>query len=461
MVPTRPHTPRRPTLSRSVRAATLTGVVLASPACADDPALDPASVRAALLEVGLAPIEPIEPRDPDMVALGQALFVDPELSGNRDIACVTCHAPRFASADASSLAVGTGGVGNGPNRLLGPNRRIVARSTLELTNRGQPGFDVAGWDGAHQWAADGSIPAPAEYAQANLVGLDSPMASAAMFHLFDRDVMRGRTADVDVDGVRNEIADVDEFDLPGLSEVIAARVLALDGYSELVGAAFDDRDPTSIGTVDLANALMAFVETRFEATGSPYDRFLRGDDAALDQPALRGAQRFVDLGCAQCHSGPLLTDLRFHNLGVPQMAPGMLDEEPLDYGRGRESGRADERYHFRTPPLRNAARTGPWMHNGSFTTLANAIAAHADIANNVDHYDRRQLKPELQTLVLRSETHRDRLRSTLSLDALPRRSFDSDDVTALAAFIEAMTDPVVESWVELEDLVAPSGRRAR
>jgi cytochrome c peroxidase len=432
-------------------------VVLA--ACAETPdEAAPGEVRAALLAAGLSPLTARETPDPALVALGQALFFDAALSGNRDTSCASCHVPEFATADGVSLAIGTGGRGTGPNRVPGQGRRPVPRNTLDLADRGHPAYQRMGWDGAVELLPDGSFSAPADFFTEMPAGLNSPLAAYSLLPAFDRDQMRGRIGDLDIFGEPNEIAQVDEFDLDGLSEAIGARLRAIDGYAALFANAFPERQLETFTHVDGANALAAFIDAAFRSDPTPYDRFLRGDDQALEPAALRGGALFAGRGrCASCHSGELLTDQEFYNLGTPQLRPGMLDEEPLDFGRGRETGRADERYTFRTPPLRNVAISGAWMHNGAYTLLENAVAAHLDIAGNIDTYDRTQLKPELQALVLRDATTRARLRSTLSLDAAPPVRMTEGEIADLVAFLDAMTSEQLAEWELWLPATTPSG----
>src|SRR5438034_4634564 len=73
-------------------------------------------------------------QDPARVDLGRALMFDKILSGNRDVACATCHLPAQHAADGLSLAIGTGGTGAGPARTLGPGRQFVPRSAPSLLN---------------------------------------------------------------------------------------------------------------------------------------------------------------------------------------------------------------------------------------------------------------------------------------------------------------------------------------
>src|SRR5256885_16832327 len=85
---------------------------------------------------GVYPIGPVAAEEPAVVDLGRALMFDPVLSGNRDVACATCHHPSTHEADGLSLAIGTGGPGLGPGRTLGPGRQLVSRNAPSLPNDG-------------------------------------------------------------------------------------------------------------------------------------------------------------------------------------------------------------------------------------------------------------------------------------------------------------------------------------
>jgi cytochrome c peroxidase len=119
---------------------------------------------------------------------------------------------------------------------------------------------------------------------------------------------------------------------------------------------------TKVTRDGIAKALSAFQRTL--VTGpSPYDRYLGGEKAALSAEAKRGMELFFgEAGCARCHRGPLLTDEKFYRLGTSD-----------DKGRGLVTGKTDDNYKFRTPSLRNVARTGPYMHDGSHKTLGDVL----------------------------------------------------------------------------------------
>jgi cytochrome c peroxidase len=124
---------------------------------------------------------------------------------------------------------------------------------------------------------------------------------------------------------------------------------------------------------DVTRALASYVRTIVSAD-APYDRYLAGDAGALDGDARRGLALFGGRGrCATCHAGPLLTDETFHNTGVAWRTGVLTDD-----GRAGVTGRFADQGAFKTPTLREAAGTSPYMHDGSLATLADVI----------DFYDR-------------------------------------------------------------------------
>ena len=119
---------------------------------------------------------------------------------------------------------------------------------------------------------------------------------------------------------------------------------------------------------DVGRALASYVRT-IEAGDAPYDRYLAGDARALNDAAQRGFILFNGKArCVVCHGGPLLSDGRFHNTGVAWRTGVLTDE-----GRARVTQRPTDRGAFKTPTLREVARTSPYMHDGSLGTLQDVI----------------------------------------------------------------------------------------
>ena len=119
-----------------------------------------------------------------------------------------------------------------------------------------------------------------------------------------------------------------------------------------------------LDTVTLQRALASYVRTILSGN-SPYDRHVQGDRDALTSEQKLGLQIFRGkAGCGSCHLGPNLTDERFHNTGI-----GTADE-PGHFATSRDPG---DRGAFKTPSLRDVARTPPYMHDGSLATLDEVI----------------------------------------------------------------------------------------
>ncbi|MEO8699053.1 MAG: cytochrome c peroxidase [Kofleriaceae bacterium] len=122
-----------------------------------------------------------------------------------------------------------------------------------------------------------------------------------------------------------------------------------------------------VAYVNLGVAFDAYTR-RLQSSGSAFDRYVAGEHDALDTAQRRGLALFIGKAmCVECHRGPLLSDLRFHNTGVAQ---GPLVPQ-FDSGLGAAyPGHEGE---FLTPPLRHVAKTAPYMHAGQFATLAQVV----------------------------------------------------------------------------------------
>jgi cytochrome c peroxidase len=116
---------------------------------------------------------------------------------------------------------------------------------------------------------------------------------------------------------------------------------------------------------EIANALASYVRSILSGD-SPYDRYVNGDREALSAEQQQGLQIFRGKGnCTACHVGPNLTDEKLHNTGV-----AWREGQLTDKGAGRGE--------FKTPTLRETARTAPYMHDGSLSTLADVIEFYSE-----------------------------------------------------------------------------------
>jgi cytochrome c peroxidase len=119
---------------------------------------------------------------------------------------------------------------------------------------------------------------------------------------------------------------------------------------------------------EISRSLASFVRTLVSGN-SAFDRFIDGDRTALTEQQQAGLQLFRGkANCTACHVGPTFSDERLHNTGI-----AWRDGRFLDEGRFAVSGRPEDRGAFKTPTLRETARTAPYMHDGSLATLTEVV----------------------------------------------------------------------------------------
>lgn len=147
-----------------------------------------------------------------------------------------------------------------------------------------------------------------------------------------------------------------------LDELIE-RLESIEGYNQQFQSVFG-APPTPEA---VAKAIAAFERTVLSGD-APYDHYEAGDEDALSPAAKRGYEVFFHSAhCSACHSGPNFSDGGFHNIGVG------IDQDEPDVGREQISGLSGDRAAFKTPSLRDIARTAPYMHDGSLATLRDVV----------------------------------------------------------------------------------------
>lgn len=318
--------------------------------------------------------------DRKQAALGQLLFYDKILSGNRNIACATCHHPQMGTGDNLSLGIGEGGEGLGRKRTAGTGadriRKRIPRNAPGLWNLGAKDLHTLFHDGRLSIADtyENGFNSPAE--EWLPTGFNSLLAAQAVFPLVAQFEMSGNLRE-------NEIAGAIHDRIDAAWPILAKRVRVIPEYGKLFVEAFDHIDtPDQVTIVEIANALAAFQAVEWQSLDSPFDQHLRGDDDALDAGQKRGLDLFYGkAGCSGCHSGKLLSDQEFHALGLPPFGPGRtrrFDPMVRDVGAMGETDRLEDAYRFRTPMLRNVELTGPYGHNGAFPTLEGIVRHHLD-----------------------------------------------------------------------------------
>ena len=390
------------------------------------------------------------------VELGRMLFFDKILSGNKDISCATCHHPGLASADGLPLSIGVGGQGLGKERKMGVDREHIPRNSPDIFNRGAKEWHTMFWDGRVAGSAGEGFDTPAEEKLPD--GLENILAAQAMFPVISRDEMRGEIGDRDVNGQINELALISDASPQIIWHRIMLRILEIPDYRALFQAVYPDVKLEELGFQHAANAIAAFEAAAFTFADSPWDRYQAGETSALSPAAQKGASLFFGpANCSSCHNGPLFTDQQHHNIGIPQLGPGKGSSQPLDLGRFLESGDPKDLFAFRTPPLKNTAITGPWMHNGAFYDLEQALRHHLNPQAGLENYDCLFLEDELGIPCRNSDEVIHRLLANLDPGLAPREVMTDQNIKELVSFLHALTDSSAVAMSELVPDAVPSG----
>lgn len=291
--------------------------------------------------------------------LGQHIFYDTRFSSNKEISCASCHVPEKYFTDGKSVAEGIG-----------------------TTNRNSPTVLNA----AHQ-----------------------------RWFFWD-----GRTDTLWGQPIQT-MEHQDEMNIPRAE--IAQIIFSDEKLGPLWINTFDEMDKDDVDTTsaNIAKSIAAYI-TKLGSSHAPFDDFVAGDTNAISVSAQRGLKYFInDGGCLRCHFGPWMTDGSFHSVGIAPLNGGAL----IDSGRAgaidkltqaqftasgihsddRNGVRATISKHiakrredwgsFRTPSLRNVAKTPPYMHAGQLETLDDVLEHYSTLENFVsaDHHRETILEP--------------------------------------------------------------------
>jgi len=323
---------------------------------------------------------------PAKVTLGRLLFWDPILSGSEDVACATCHHPKFGYAENLDISIGVNGIGLGNTRQFASPNSIpfVKRNSQTILNTAFNGIDSQG----HYNPAAAPM-----FWDIRAQGLEAQ----ALLPIKTFEEMRGHAYSED-----------------NALDSVLARLRAIPEYRRLFTTAFGS-DP-AISAENLGKALAAFQRSLL-ANHSPFDRYMRGDSGAMTSAQIQGMRRFERAGCMNCHSGPMFSDYQLHVLAVPDNRK-LPDSDPG----------ANQTYAFRTASLRNLAYTAPYMHSGAFSTLDDVL----------DFYDGARRRP------------RNRNVGRDQLDPLLRRLRGVDNgARDLIEFLQALNDDSFDKTVPM------------
>jgi cytochrome c peroxidase len=280
----------------------------AAPAVAEAPKpapMDPAKLLAPFKPATVAKDAPTRPVDTEaQIALGYKLFFEPRLSKNHDISCNSCHNLATFGVDNKALSDGHKGAKGSRNS---PTVYNAANHIAQFWDGRAPTLEVQ---------AEGPIFNPVEMAMPDDKRLLSTLSSMPEYTKYFQQAFPG------------------------------------------------EKKPLTVKNA--AKAIAAF--ERQLTTPSRFDRFLAGEQNALNEQERRGLELFVSSGCTTCHNGPTVGGTSFQKLGLVNEWPQVTDAGRFDVTKDEE-----DRTKFRVPTLRNVEKTGPYLHDGSVQALPEMV----------------------------------------------------------------------------------------
>ncbi len=163
---------------------------------------------------------------------------------------------------------------------------------------------------------------------------------------------------------------------------IVTKINALQDYRSQFQKVFQS-DATA---ENMMQAIAAFERTIIGGN-TAFDRWRAGDQSAMSESAVRGWNIFQGIKCNNCHDGILFTDQQFHNIGIG------MDQAKVDAGRYEVTKRPEDTGAFKTPTLRDIAKSAPYFHDGSAKTLEEAVDIMLAGGKPNEFLDKKNLQP--------------------------------------------------------------------
>ena len=394
--------------------------------------------------------------DPQLAETGRLLWFDTITGLNDDNSCAGCHSPTAGFSDTQSIAIG---IDN--NGIVGPHRagpRNLRRSPMVINTAFYPNLmwnsrfrALSGdpFDNRTGWL----FPPPEGLSLSDQPHL---LVAQAFIPPTERTEVAGFEFQGDNDAIRDEVLN---------------RLNSIPTYRKLFGKVFPEVRAGAPITFEMFGLAIAEFEFTLTFANAPIDRFARGQRNVLSEDEKMGALLFFgEARCSLCHSvagasNEMFSDFQEHVIGVPQIAPLLTnnafdgDGANEDFGREQVTGDPQDRYKFRTSPLRNVAVQPTFMHNGAFTNLEDAVRHHLNVVASARAYTPagQDLAPDLAGPTGPIEPVLARLDPILATPI----ELNDDQIRQLIAFVEnGLLDPRAEPD-RLRRLVpptVPSGR---
>ena len=324
--------------------------------------------------------------DNQLADLGRLAFHDSLLGLNNDNSCSGCHAAPLGFGDSQSIAIG---VEN--NNVVGPDRtgpRNQRRAPLILNN---VFFPALMWNSRFNSVSGDPFD--------NSAGFQFPLPEgfslSALPHLLTAQAFIPVTEKPEMSGFHPSVPGTND----GIRAAVVERLNANPEYRKLFGKIFPEVKAGGPIIYEMLARAIAEFEFTLVFADAPIDKFARGQKNAMTEDQKRGALIFFGSGnCVSCHavsgqSNEMFSDFQMHVAGIPQIAPAVGNvtfDGPganEDFGLEQVTGNPNDRYAFRTSPLRNLTLQPTFFHNGSFTRLEDAVRYHLNAIGSAPSYD--------------------------------------------------------------------------
>ncbi len=324
--------------------------------------------------------------DNQLADLGRLAFHDSLLGLNDDNSCSGCHSAPLGFGDSQSIAIG---VDN--NNIVGPDRtgpRNQRRTPLILNNVFYPALM---WNSRFNSISGNPFD--------NSAGFQFPLPEgfslSGLSHLLTAQAFIPPTEKPEMTGFHPSLPGTND----GIRAAVVERLNANDEYRKLFAKNFREVKSGAPITYEMLARAIAEFEFTLVFADAPIDKFARGQKNAMSEDEKHGALIFFGSGnCVSCHavsgqSNEMFSDFGQHVAGIPQIAPALGNvtfDGPganEDFGLEQVTGNPNDRYAFRTSPLRNLALQPAFFHNGCFTKLEDAVRYHLNAIGSAPSYN--------------------------------------------------------------------------
>ncbi len=315
------------------------------------------------------------PSTPAKTILGKILYWDEQLSSDNTVSCGTCHIPSHSFSDprmathpgrdslfgtADDVLGSPGIISSDANNRYQPDSQFGLDT--QVTNRNSPTIPGSQWANELFW--DGRAPS-------TFLNPETGAVSIASGGALESQVSGPPVSDVEMAHTDRDWSEINQK-LQGVRPLSLARNIPADMAAALLGnVRYPELFQDAFGDPGISGERIAFAIASYERSlipdQTPWDRFVAGDNSAMTPGQIAGWNFLRNQSlCLNCHTPPLFTDNRFHNIGL---RPSIEDT-----GRMAVTNNPADRGRFKTPSLRNVGLRNSLMHVGWVDSVQDAVA---------------------------------------------------------------------------------------